>query len=174
MADIYDPITTIHRGIWQILTNDPTWKDLVSPGNRIDTTAPTFEEFKGEVQAGQLPEVVIVQGPFSVSEFNQGGGLLQLQLTYPMLTTALRVNPVKINQIVWRTIALLFTDVKKVSGRVLNPCVKGISLAGSFAIASDALPEGVPASRGTDRSHAVAYLNFKIDTVAAAVLKIDP
>jgi hypothetical protein len=91
-----DPFTQIARAILAALQADCGWAALVKPGNVIDMTASTFERFKSQLQPGDVPEVILLQGDFNLQPFGGNSRIATLEQTYALVTThdSLRVAPV--------------------------------------------------------------------------------
>lgn len=91
-----DPFTQIARTILRSLLADSAWAALVRPGNVIDMTSDTFEQFKSKLQPGDVPEVILLQGDFTLRPFGGNSRIATLEQSYGLITThdSLRVAPV--------------------------------------------------------------------------------
>lgn len=91
-----DPFTTVSAAILSALQGDSAWAALVKRGNVIDMTADTFERWKGQLQSGDVPEVILLQGDFRLKPFGGSSRIAEMQQSYDLIAThdSLRVTPV--------------------------------------------------------------------------------
>ena len=91
-----DPFTQTSRAILSAFQADPGWSALVKPGNVIDMTADSFERFKTQVQSGDLPEVILLQGDFRLKPFGGSSRIAEIEQHFQLIVTSdsLRVRPV--------------------------------------------------------------------------------
>lgn len=89
-----DPITQVYRKVRQTLLDrfvavpDPdTGKPMVRPGNVPDLSDRSFQTFKRQVQPGDLPEVVVVQGAFALQPFGVNSLVSTVRQTFPVIDT---------------------------------------------------------------------------------------
>lgn len=88
-----DPITAIAQRLVAVLKGSSNFMELA--GKIEDMTAPAFERFKTEIQAGDLPEVAIVQGAFSFDPFgpNSKVAMFTQQFKLVMVMESLKSPP---------------------------------------------------------------------------------
>ena len=93
-----DPFTQTSRAILSALQADAGWSALVKPGNVIDMTADSFERFKTQVQSGDLPEVILLQGEFRLKPFGGSSRVAEMEQIFQLVVThdSLRVRPVNL------------------------------------------------------------------------------
>jgi hypothetical protein len=87
-----DPITQVYQVIRAgLLAGCPS----VKAGNFPDATDPKFERVKTEVQSGDLPEYVLLNGAYRLMPFGSSSRRADLVQTFQLLTTvdSLRVAP---------------------------------------------------------------------------------
>jgi hypothetical protein len=97
-SPMLDPFTQTSRAIVSALQADPGWSALVKPGNVIDMTADSFERFKTQVQSGDLPEVILLQGDFRLKPFGGSSRIAEMEQHFQLVVThdSLRVRPVNL------------------------------------------------------------------------------
>src|SRR5580704_15906426 len=102
-----DPFTQTSRAILSALQTDPAWTALVRPGNVIDMTSDLFERFKTQVQAGDLPEVILLQGDFKLKAFGGNSRIAEMDQEFQLIVThdSLRARPV--NRLKYQTLIAL-------------------------------------------------------------------
>jgi hypothetical protein len=102
-----DPFTQVSQAILAALQADAGWASLVRPGNVVDMTSRSFEQFKTQLQPGDLPEAILLQGEFSLKPFGPGSRIAEMQQQFQLIVThrSLRVLPV--NQLKFQTLIAL-------------------------------------------------------------------
>jgi hypothetical protein len=124
MADPWDPFTAAHEAIFAAFQNQPALAALVLPGNFIDTTDPLFQQFKPATQAGDTPQVKILQGEFTLPPFGGSSTTVHFTQSYRVLFTTDVLRVVPLNQLKYQALIAL---VK--AGPTLGlSCVKGFSV----------------------------------------------
>jgi len=91
-----DPFTAASNAILKALQSCSVFAAIVPPGNLIDMTAASFERFKGQLQASDTPEVVLLQEAFELQPFGGNSRVASLSQSYQLVATheSLRVTPV--------------------------------------------------------------------------------
>lgn len=91
-----DPFTQTSQAILAALQADAAWSAMVKPGNVIDMTADTFERFKSQLQPGDVPEAILLQGDFTLKPFGASSRIAEMEQGYQLVVThdSLRVRPV--------------------------------------------------------------------------------
>jgi hypothetical protein len=102
-----DPFTQTSAAILGSLRADVGWASMVKPGNVIDMTAASFERFKLQLQPGDVPEVILLQGAFKLRPFGASSRVTEMEQSYQLIVThdSLRVRPV--NQLKFQTLIAL-------------------------------------------------------------------
>jgi hypothetical protein len=124
MPDAWDPFTAVHEAIFAAFQGRPSLAALVPAGNFIDTTDPLFEQFKPGTQAGDTPQVKILQGDFTLPPFGGNSTTVQFTQTYRVFfsTDVLRIVP--LNQLKYQALIALVQ-----AGPNLGlSCVKGFEV----------------------------------------------
>jgi hypothetical protein len=121
MSDPWDPFTAAYQAILAAFQNYAPMAALVGAGNFIDTTDPLFQQFKPGLQAGDTPQVKLLQGEFDLPPFGGNSTSVQFTQSYRVMfcTDVLRVVP--LNQLKYQALIAL---VKAGSNLGLS-CVKG-------------------------------------------------
>jgi hypothetical protein len=102
-----DPFTQTSQAILGSLLADAGWASMVKPGNVIDMTADSFERFKVQLQPGDVPEVILLQGAFTLKPFGASSRMTEMEQSYQLIVTqdSLRVRPV--NHLKFQTLIAL-------------------------------------------------------------------
>jgi hypothetical protein len=102
-----DPFTQTSRAILESLQADAGWASMVKPGNVVDMTADSFERFKQQLQPGDVPEVILLQGEFKLKPFGANSRMAEMEQSYQLIVThdSLRVRPV--NRLKFQTLIAL-------------------------------------------------------------------
>jgi hypothetical protein len=124
MANTWDPFTAAHQAIFAAFENYPALAAVVLPGNFIDTTDPYFQQFKSNTQAGDLPQVKILQDKFTLPPFGGSSMMVQFTQSYRVLfcTDVLQVVP--LNQLKYLALIALV----KAGPNLGLTCIKGFEV----------------------------------------------
>jgi hypothetical protein len=89
-----DPFTQVAQAIVAALSSHAGFSGLVSAGNLIDPTSSTFEDYKGDVAPGDLPEALLRPGGFELMPFgpNSRSATLRQKFELVITTDALRTT----------------------------------------------------------------------------------
>jgi hypothetical protein len=102
-----DPFTQVCRAILGALRADAAWAALVKPGNVVDMTADSFEQFRSRLEPADVPEVILLQGQFKLQPFGSSSRIAEMEQGFQFIVThdSLRVRPV--NQLKYQTLVAL-------------------------------------------------------------------
>jgi hypothetical protein len=91
-----DPFTQTYQAIRAALLAWVPLAAIVKPGNIPDLSAGTFERFKPEVQPGDLPELLLMQGKFQLVPHGRNSMAISANQTFPIVLTfdSLKLPPV--------------------------------------------------------------------------------
>jgi len=103
-----DPFTVVARAIVAALRARPAFMALVQTGNIVDMTDPAFQQFKENLSAADLPEVIVRQGAFAMKPLGRNSMAGWLGQTYELICVTDFVNSVGLNQINWQAFLALF------------------------------------------------------------------
>jgi len=95
----WDPFTSAHEAIFTAFQNHPPLAALVLPGNFVDTTDPYFQQFKPGTQAGDTPQVKILQDEFTLPPFGGNSTSVEFTQSYRVLLTTDVLCVVNLNQL---------------------------------------------------------------------------
>jgi hypothetical protein len=102
-----DPFTQCSRAILSALQDDAGWSAMVKPGNVVDMTAHSFEQFKSRLMPADVPEAILLQGEFRLKPFGASSRIAEMEQSFQLIVThdSLRVRPV--NCLKYQTLAAL-------------------------------------------------------------------
>jgi hypothetical protein len=102
-----DPFTQISRAILTALQADAGWAALVKPGNVVDMTSSSFERFRTQLQSGDTPEAILLQGTFVLKPYGPSSRMAEMDQAFNLIVThdSLRVCPV--NRLKFQTLIAL-------------------------------------------------------------------
>jgi hypothetical protein len=91
-----DPFTQCSRAILSALQENPGWAAMVKPGNVVDMTAHSFEQFKSRLMPADVPEVILLQGEFRLKPFGASSRIAEMEQSFQLIVThdSLRARPV--------------------------------------------------------------------------------
>jgi hypothetical protein len=89
-----DPFTSASSAILAALSASSAFSAIAKPGNLIDLSADSFERFKGQLQFGDTPEVVLLPDAFELQPFGVNSKVASLSQTFQLIATheSLRTN----------------------------------------------------------------------------------
>lgn len=156
MPTITDPITQGYTDIINALKACTAFAGsggIVKLGNLKDFSDGTLRQLLAEVQAGNLPEVVLLQGAFSLSPYGSNSKTADLSQTYSLVTTTDTMQVATINQVKFATLAALYKSNLENGTFNGKPYIRGWSIGGGSDGSSGVkLPTiDTSASRGTWR-----------------------
>jgi hypothetical protein len=151
-----DPFTQVYQAIWGALTSWSGFTALVAAGNRNDLSAAAFEAIKPEAQAGDLPEVTLLQSAFTLKP--QGASSLVAEATqiYPLVTASDSLRVLDVNAVKYQAlIAMAKAD----------PAL-GLSFVRAYRLRegedrTDVRLLNATAARGTDRM--ISIVRFEVE-----------
>lgn len=93
-----DPFTQTYQAIRAALLAWAPLTQIVKPGNMPDLSATNFERFKPEVQPGDLPELLLMQGVFQCLPHGRNSMTVSASQTFPVVLTfdSLKLVPVNL------------------------------------------------------------------------------
>jgi hypothetical protein len=91
-----DPFTSASTAILNALKSSSAFTTIVRAGNLIDLTSDSFEQFKGQLQFGDTPEVALLPQTFELQPFGSNSQVASLSQAYQLVAThdSLQVKPV--------------------------------------------------------------------------------
>lgn len=89
-----DPFTQVAQAIVAALAGHAGFSALVQPGNLIDPTSATFEDYKADVAPGDLPEALLRPRTFELAAFgpNSRSAAIRQRFDLVITTDALRTT----------------------------------------------------------------------------------
>ena len=102
-----DPFTQAARAIVAALQASPGFTAIVRPGNVIDMSAAQFNSLPAQAQAGDLPQVAIIQSTFSISIVGPSSRSSQLTQSFILSTTLDTLNSQPLNALKYQTFLAL-------------------------------------------------------------------
>jgi hypothetical protein len=82
-----DPFTSASAAIISAFQSSASFGAIVQPGNLIDMTVANFEKFKGQIQSGDTPEVVLMPEAFTLQPFGANSLVASLSQAYQLIAT---------------------------------------------------------------------------------------
>jgi len=106
-----DPFSAAHQALWDALTGYQPWANLIR-GNKVQVNQgiqfpPKFEA--EDFQAGDAPEVTILQGPYQTDPFQVNSLACSLVQSYPMILIAADHNILPVNDVKFQTLRAILT-----------------------------------------------------------------
>lgn len=165
MATKGDPFSTVHAAIWSALTTSTEFTSLVLPGNQIKLNLPIPSGLmKDNPQTADTPEIIVMQGRFTMRPFVQNALAVGLSQNFPIVGTARDFDVTNTNYLKWVTLkALVQYDP---TGLLLLP-----NLVTRFTISECQDDPGVSQwARGTKRWVSLLQISVDMSVDKSAIL----
>lgn len=82
-----DPFTTASSAILSALSNCPAFTALVAARNLIDVSSDTFEQFRTQLSASDVPEAVLLPAAFVLQPFGVNSRVASMSQTFELICT---------------------------------------------------------------------------------------
>lgn len=157
------PFTAAYDAIWAALRQNNYFKGLVKTANQNDFSDRLHSHVKREVQAAQLPEVTLLQGPFLMKPTGSNSKTAQLSKTYNLVAVTDSIQVDSINEVEFAVCAALFWG--DLEGAHFNgfPFIQDWHItAGSDGTTGVRLPTAGDSARGIERLSSILSISVEM------------
>jgi hypothetical protein len=104
-----DPFTQVAQAIVAALAGHAGFSALVMPGNLIDPTSSTFEDYKADVAPGDLPEALLRPREFELAAFGPSSRTAGIRQKFDLVITTDALRTTSLHAVKYQALRALAT-----------------------------------------------------------------